>query len=165
MHRPCDLLVMRHGMALYRGRFLPCAIGRGGVDREKAEGDGKTLAGAFFIEDWLVRPDRCHLPGAYRLRHRDGWSDDPEDPAYNCAVSLPHPFRHERLWRADPLYDVIGVMSANRDPIVKGGGSALFVHCWRRPRYPTEGCIAFARPHLLWIASSWMPEARVIIRA
>lgn len=43
-------------------------------------------------------------------------------------------------------------------------GSAIFLHSWRRPGYPTAGCIAFARADLLWIATRVQPGARIIVR-
>ena len=82
------------------------------------------------------------------LRPHDGWSDDPADPAYNRPVRHPHPFRAERLWRDDELYDAIVVLGHNLDPPIAGLGSAIFLHCWRDGA-TTEGCVAVARDALL----------------
>jgi len=43
-------------------------------------------------------------------------------------------------------------------------GSAIFIHAWRRPRYPTEGCIAFDISDLIWIFENWNFNSRVIIK-
>ena len=71
--------------------------------------------------------------------------------------------RHEALFRADPQYDRVAVLDWNRHPVVPGRGSAIFLHAWRRPRQPTAGCIAFARPHLRWIAAHAVPGTRLIV--
>jgi L,D-peptidoglycan transpeptidase YkuD (ErfK/YbiS/YcfS/YnhG family) len=162
--RPDDLVVGRWG-ARFRGRAVPCSVGRGGIGRKRAEGDGITPVGVHRIETVLLRRDR----GAGPMRGRpigpaDGWSDDPADPAYNRMVRRPHRHGHEALRRADQQYDLIAVLDWNRDPVVKGRGSAIFLHCWRKPRHPTAGCIAFAARDLGWILRRWTPRSRVIVR-
>ena len=64
-------------------------------------------------------------------------------------IRLPHPARHEDLWRADGLYDVIGVLGWNDAPPVRGRGSAVFLHVARPDYAPTAGCITLALPDLL----------------
>ncbi|MEL6980630.1 MAG: L,D-transpeptidase family protein [Pseudomonadota bacterium] len=163
-----DLLITGFGDAWFRGKRAPCALGRGGRRWAKREGDGATPLGRFAIEFGLYRPDRLAAPRSaipFRpIRLWDGWSDAPKDPAYNQPVRRPHPHSHERLWRADPLYDVILVMTANRAPIIPNNGSALFIHLWRGPRRPTEGCIALRRSDLLWILARWSDRSRILIR-
>lgn len=149
----------------FLGRLLPCSIGRGGIARDKREGDGATPAGRHRIIGILYRPDRITPPApwAMPIGPRDLWSDDARDPAYNHMVRAPHGFGHERLWRADPLYDLVLLSDWNRPDAVPGGGSAIFLHQWRRPGYPTEGCIAFARADLAWIAGRIAPGVRLIV--
>jgi L,D-peptidoglycan transpeptidase YkuD (ErfK/YbiS/YcfS/YnhG family) len=162
-----DLVVSRHGARLH-GRFLPCAIGRGGITGAKREGDGATPAGSHRIVALLYRPDRVAaslLPDwAVPIGLRDLWSDDVEDPDYNHLVRAPHPFGHERLRRADPLYDVILTTDWNWPAATPGQGSAIFLHTWRGPRFPTAGCVAFARADLLWIARRLEHDSRLIVR-
>lgn len=166
--RQTDLLVRRGGFALFRGRRFPCAIGRGGFRLAKREGDGATPVGFFRLEHALYRPDRVAAPRTCLpvapIRVWDGWSDDPEDPAYNRAVRQPHPWRCEGLRRPDPLYEIVVVFDANRSPVLPGAGSALFLHVWRKPRHPTAGCVAFPREDLLWILERWTPLSRLIVR-
>ncbi|TMV57367.1 hypothetical protein FGG78_37230, partial [Thioclava sp. BHET1] len=71
---------------------------------------------------------------------------------------------HEVLRRADPLYDLILVTDWNRAPARPGKGSAIFIHRWRRPRYPTAGCLAFAPQDLLWLAHRLAPGMTVDMR-
>ncbi len=166
--RATDLVVSARGVARFRGRALRCAVGRGGFVQTKAEGDGAAPLGVFALEAALYRPDRLPPP-ATRLpvapiRSWSGWSDDPRDPAYNLPVRLPHAYGAERLRRPDPLYDLVVVFDANRHPPEPGAGSALFLHLWRRPRFPTAGCVAFARSDLLWLLSRLERRTRLILR-
>jgi len=114
----------------------------------------------------LYRADRmvCPAPGALAIGPGDLWSDDPSDPGYNGPARAPHPFGHERLARADPLYDLVLVTGWNRGPAVPGRGSAIFVHRWRRPRHPTAGCVALAPGDLRWIAARLGPGSRLVVR-
>lgn len=161
---PRDLVVGPWG-ARFMGRALPCAVGRGGIGEKRREGDGVTPAGVHRIEAVLRRGDRVGGPAGRVIGPRDGWSDDPADPAYNGPVRRPHAFGHEALFRADGLYDLLAVLDWNRHPVVPGRGSAIFLHVWRRPRAPTEGCIAFAAADLAFILARWTPRSRVVVRA
>ncbi len=128
-------------------------IGRGGVTTRKREGDGRTPAGVHRIIGCLYRPDRMTRPvdWALPIGPSDLWSDDVRDPDYNLMVRAPHPFGHEKLRRADPLYDLILLTDWNWPRAIKGRGSAIFLHRWRRPGFPTAGCVAVDPQDLLWI--------------
>jgi L,D-peptidoglycan transpeptidase YkuD (ErfK/YbiS/YcfS/YnhG family) len=160
--RPGDLVVTRWGARLGNRRF-PCATGAGGVGVKRREGDGVTPEGRHQVEAVLHRPDRIARRGRV-IGPRDGWSDDPADPAYNGPVCRPHNFGHEALRRADRQYDLVAVLDWNRAPAVPGRGSAIFLHVWRRPRHPTAGCIAFRRQDLAFILAHLGPRARVVVR-
>jgi L,D-peptidoglycan transpeptidase YkuD (ErfK/YbiS/YcfS/YnhG family) len=151
------------------GRRFPCTVGRGGIvpAAQKREGDGATPAGVHTITGALYRADRLVRPMDWALPFGppDLWSDDPNDPDYNHMVRLPHGFRHERLTRADPQYDLILTTGWNWPEAVPGRGSAIFIHTWRAPHHPTAGCVALARADLLWIARRLRPESRLILRS
>ena len=163
---PDDLVIGAWG-ARFRGRTFACAVGRGGIGDKQAEGDGVTPRGAHDLEMVLYRPDRIPRPRggapARAIGLGDVWSDDPMDPAYNSLARAPHGFGHEALRRSDPMYDLVAVLDWNRREIVRGRGSAIFLHVWRRPRYPTEGCIALARHDLFWVLDRWSADSRVIV--
>ena len=148
----------------FRGRLFPCAIGKTGISPTKREGDGATPAGTHRITGLWYRPDRLASPApwARAIGPGDLWCDDPGHPAYNRHARAPLTASHERLRRADPLYDLILTTDWNQAG-VPGRGSAIFLHQWRRPRFGTEGCIAFARPHLLWIAARAAPGTVLIV--
>lgn len=159
-----DLVLTPTGLR-FGGRVFPCVIGRGGISAQKREGDGATPAGIHRIVGMLYRPDRVARPSPWArpVGPRDLWSDDVRDPRYNHPVRAPHRFRHERLHRGDRLYDLVLVTDWNWPVVSPGCGSAIFVHQWRRPGVPTEGCVALARPHLHWIAGRLMPMARLVV--
>ncbi|WP_246587975.1 L,D-transpeptidase family protein [Paracoccus bogoriensis] len=148
----------------FRGRLFPCAIGKGGISATKREGDGATPEGRHRITGLWYRPDRLPPPAPWArpIGPGDLWCDDPGHPAYNRHVRAPLSASHERLRRADPLYDLILTTDWNQAGM-PGRGSAIFLHQWRRPRFGTEGCIAFARPHLLWIAARAVPGTVLIV--
>lgn len=164
-----DLVVTRWG-ARIAGRALPCSVGRGGIVPAalKREGDGATPAGVLQIVGALFRADRLAAVAvpdwALPIGPGDLWSDDGRDAAYNHLVKAPHRFSHERLRRADPLYDLVLVTDWNWPEAVPGRGSAIFLHRWRRPRHPTAGCLAFDPKDLRWIAWHLPPGSRVEIR-
>ena len=148
---------------------MPCAIGRGGIGAKSGEGDGITPRGTFQIMGCGYRTDRIGFDApnvqCQPIGLMDVWSDDPKDPAYNHSANLrTHGFSHERLRRADPLYDIFVILDYNFPEAVPGKGSAIFLHKWRKPRHPTEGCVAFREDDLVQILSNWTPNSRVVIR-
>lgn len=149
----------------FMGRVFPCSVGMGGVSSAKREGDGATPAGVHRIIGMLYRPDRIARPTDWALPigPLDGWSDDVTDEDYNLMIKRPHAYSHEALQRADPLYDLVILTDWNWPYAVKGHGSAIFLHRWRKPGHPTEGCIAFAPDDLLWIAQRITYQTRVIV--
>lgn len=155
--------------ARFMGRRFACTIGRAGIvpGRDKREGDGATPAGEHRLVGMLYRPDRLTRPADWALPigPSDLWSDDPRDPDYNLMVRAPHGFGHERLRRADPMYDLVILTDWNWPQADPGRGSAIFLHQWRRPGAPTAGCVAFSRRDLHWIARRITHQTRLIVRA
>lgn len=165
--KPQDLVVTPMGVRFLNRRF-PCTIGRGGIVAagQKREGDGATPTGVHRIVGMLYRPDRMARPTDWALPigPMDLWSDDPADEDYNLMVRAPHRFSHEKLRRADPLYDLVILTDWNWPHAEPGRGSAIFLHRWRRPGYPTAGCVAFDPRDLLWIAQRITHQTRLVVR-
>ena len=146
---------------------IPCALGRSGVRRAKREGDGASPVGRFRILQAFYRADRGLRPRTglplRPIRRHDGWSDDVRDHRYNRLVPLPCPTSHERMWRDDRLYDVVLDIACNRGPIVKGRGSAIFLHLARPGFLPTEGCIAVDKRMIRRLLERIGPNTRIEI--
>lgn len=142
---------------------MPCVVGRGGVAQKQGEGDNISPLGCWRVLEFLFRSDRVRLEGSTPIGLRDAWCDNPDSLNYNTKIKVNGP-NIESLRRSDPMYDVIGVLDYNSAPTKPGLGSAIFLHSWRRPGYPTAGCIAFARTDMLWIAQNWR-GGQVIIQA
>lgn len=149
----------------FQGQLYPCTIGKSGTSARKKEGDGATPVGVHRIVGMLYRPDRIARPAEWAkpIGPPDLWSDDSHDDDYNMMVRAPYPHSHERLRRADPLYDLVILTDWNWPYAVKGRGSAIFLHQQRRKGFPTEGCIAFARADLLRIARGITYGSRLIV--
>ncbi len=125
---------------------VSCALGHSGTRALKREGDGATPAGRWRFGTVLRRPDRTrplNTALCVKLLRLDmGWCDDPGDRNYNRAVRLPYPASHEKMWRADGLYDIVMTLSHNMRPRIAGLGSAVFFHLASPGLGPTAGCVA-----------------------
>jgi L,D-peptidoglycan transpeptidase YkuD (ErfK/YbiS/YcfS/YnhG family) len=157
--------VGRDGRLVLQGVVFRAALGRGGLTERKEEGDGATPVGLLPLRRVLYRADRLRVPDCAvpvePIAANDGWCDDPLSSDYNLMVRLPQDAHHEELWRADGLYDVVGVLGWNDAPVVKGRGSAIFLHV-ARPNYaPTEGCIALALGDLLLVLAAGVTELQI----
>jgi len=113
----------------------------------------------------LYRADRgpppvCAVP-IEPLAPDDGWCDDPAHADYNRMVHLPHDGRCEALWRTDALYDLIGVLGWNDAPMVRGMGSAIFLHIATPDYAPTDGCVALALGDLRRVMAAGLTELLV----
>jgi L,D-peptidoglycan transpeptidase YkuD (ErfK/YbiS/YcfS/YnhG family) len=147
-------------------RMFRVALGRHGVRFDKREGDGATPAGVLPVRRVLYRADRvpapdCALP-IEPIGPDDGWCDDPSHADYNRHVGLPHDARHEELWRADGLYDLLGVLGWNDTPVLPSRGSAIFLHVARADYAPTEGCIALAGDDLRHVLADGLTELEIL---
>jgi L,D-peptidoglycan transpeptidase YkuD (ErfK/YbiS/YcfS/YnhG family) len=146
---------------------MPCALGKGGITRRKHEGDGATPIGRFGLRRLWFRADRSNRPQTLlpmritRMQH--GWCDAVTHYRYNKAVALPFPASHERLWRDDDVYDYVIEIGWNDRPVIKGRGSAIFLHLARPSYTPTEGCVAVSKPDMLKLLRLMNTRTRIDI--
>jgi L,D-peptidoglycan transpeptidase YkuD (ErfK/YbiS/YcfS/YnhG family) len=167
------LRVYRSALDPSRGRLeaghmvVPCALGRGGPRHAKREGDGASPIGRFELLRGFYRADRLPRPRTglplSRIGPRDGWSDDPRDRRYNQLIPLPCATSHEKMWRDDPLYDVVIDIAWNRGPVMRGRGSAIFLHLARPGFTPTEGCVAVEQRVIRRLLERIGPHTRIEI--
>lgn len=159
-----DLVVTPQGLR-FRGHRFACTVGRGGVRNDKREGDGATPRGTHSIVGMLFRPDRIAPPTSWAtpILPGDLWSDDAHEADYNQMVRAPYKGSHETLRRADPMYDLVILTDWNWPAAQSGKGSAIFIHQYRRPGFPTAGCIGLSRSNLYTIAQRITPETRLVV--
>lgn len=155
------------GIVQLGGRTFLCALGPAGIKALKREGDGATPRGNWPVLRVLYRADRGQRPSTRlplaAIRPDDGWCDAPSDRNYNRAVRLPYPASHERLWRADHVYDLVVILGHNTRPRLHNRGSAVFLHLSRPSLTPTEGCVAVPRPALIWLLRALRPGDGIAI--
>jgi L,D-peptidoglycan transpeptidase YkuD (ErfK/YbiS/YcfS/YnhG family) len=128
---------------------------------KKSEGDGKSpsgiyrIGGAFgYYKNW-----KTHLH--YRsVGKRDIWIDDIRSKDYNKWVRYqPGNYSHEKMRRKDHLYRLGIIIEYNMHPVIKGKGSAIFIHLWRNPHSPTSGCIALSEKSMKELLS-WLDKEK-----
>lgn len=164
----------------------PCSVGYAGIRANKVEGDKATPAGDFVIRRIFYRADKLNpeqIATLKSLKQRgflvqpltqdDGWVDDVNSSDYNKYIRLSsftgRVPSHENLWRNDDKYDIIAVLGYNDDPVVKGKGSAIFMHIAAKlvdhNYQPTVGCIALSKPDLLALLSTLTPKTQIKVSA
>jgi len=151
------------------GEPWPAWLGERGVSTHKREGDRTTPAGAFpFLRRMYgIQPS----PGVHYRYHRiacgDWWVEDPGSRWYNrfrhvpCGSTPPFRTTSEDLSRSPTAYRHLAVIAYNRDPIVKGRGSGIFLHA--STRRPTLGCISLPLPRLLQTLRWLRPASKPLI--
>lgn len=163
-----DILVSASGVLRWNNKEFKCVLGKNGIVKDKKEGDGATPSGCFSIREVMYREDRIERPQTdlilNELQKNDGWCDDVNNPNYNRKITLPYPASHEVLWREDNLYDIIGVLGYNDDPVLKSKGSAIFIHIASSNYTSTAGCIALSSQDLLEILREVSRESKVCIQ-
>ena len=70
---------------------------------------------------------------------------------------------YERLKRKDSLYELGIVVRHNRNPIISGKGSAIFIHVWRNQNTGTLGCTAIEKASLLDLLNWLDPEKKPLL--
>jgi L,D-peptidoglycan transpeptidase YkuD (ErfK/YbiS/YcfS/YnhG family) len=149
---------------------IKAKIGRSGFSASHKEGDGTTPQGVFTINDAFgsqKQPDGFKLKKYTKTDLNSWWVSDPDSPQYNTPQAGPPNGRWresygERL--ADSKYATAyryaAVIDYNREPVVPGRGSAIFLHVGGDN--PTSGCVAINEGDLTkilkWIDSTQTPK-------
>jgi L,D-peptidoglycan transpeptidase YkuD (ErfK/YbiS/YcfS/YnhG family) len=107
--------------------------------------------------------------GAYhQLVCGDWWDEDVRSPAYNtfrhvaCGTQPAFGNDSEALWRITPQYRYVAVIEYNAHPVVRGRGSAIFLHV--SAGHPTAGCVSLPEAELLRVLRWLQPSAHPLIR-
>jgi L,D-peptidoglycan transpeptidase YkuD (ErfK/YbiS/YcfS/YnhG family) len=132
---------------------------------EKMEGDWKTPSGIYRLGLVFGYAPKMETAMPYRqATENDFWVDDPDSPQYNTWVNgAPNAKSFEKMKRKDHLYKKGFVVEYNTNPIIKGSGSAIFFHVWRRSGAFTAGCVAMAEEDISKIIRFLDPEANPVV--
>jgi len=147
---------------------LPVVLGQKGLGKTK-EGDGKTPLGTYSLGTAFgtaSKPEGLKMNYQFHTA-QDYWIDDVDSIDYNQKVT--ETGNPNQRWASyermnNPLYTYGIVVNYNMDPIIKGKGSAIFMHIWRASNRPTDGCIALSEDNLLKVLQAIDPAKSPKIR-
>ncbi len=141
-------------------------VGRNGCSTEKREGDGKTPVGVYEIRRGFGLSTPPAVSIAYTtLTGNEQWVDDVASARYNQWVTTdvtPKDWNSaENLSKEVVAYKYAAVVEYNTANIVKGAGSAIFLHCSQDE--PTSGCISVPEEAMIKILGFMKPGTRIAI--
>jgi L,D-peptidoglycan transpeptidase YkuD (ErfK/YbiS/YcfS/YnhG family) len=130
----------------------------------KREGDGKSPSGVFPLGIAFGYDPSVATRMPYRQATDDDfWVDDVNSEDYNKWVKgKPRAASWEKMKREDDQYKYGLVIEYNTDPIIKGKGSAIFLHVWKGGE-PTAGCVSMAEEMVLKILGWLDPVKKPLI--
>ena len=131
---------------------VKCSIGKRGISHKKREGDLLTPRGTFKLIYVLYRKDRVKTVNTSLkkivIKRNMGWCDDSKSKYYNKIVRFPFKGSAEKLFIKKNIYDIIVVIGYNLKPVIKGKGSAKFIHVATKNYKSTKGCVAICKINL-----------------
>ena len=134
-------------------------MGFAAIDNKK-EGDGKSPSGVFPLGIAFGYDPSAATKMPYRQATEDDfWVDDVNSEDYNRWVKgEPNAASWEKMRRDDDQYKYGVVIEYNMDPIVKGKGSAIFLHVWKDAG-ATLGCVSMSEEMVLRTLG-WLDPAK-----
>jgi len=132
----------------------------------KREGDVRTPSGVFALERTFGYAPGIPSRMPYRQAgENDIWVDDISSPDYNRWVRKGETSAafFEIMKLPDDRYKYGIVIEYNTDPVVKGAGSAIFIHVRRGENMPTLGCVALPERDILEVLGWLDPAAKPLI--
>ena len=161
------IIINKFGYLKYRNLKFRCSLGKAGISKKIVEGDNITPKGIYKIVKIYYREDRIKniisKIKLIKIKNNMGWCDDPSSKKYNQLIKLPNKYRHEKLYRNDELYDIILVLDYNMNPIVKGKGSAIFLHLSKNLKNKTSGCVALRKKDMLELLKKIKKNTKIVI--
>jgi L,D-peptidoglycan transpeptidase YkuD (ErfK/YbiS/YcfS/YnhG family) len=161
------IIVKKSGYLKYKKFKFRCALGKGGIKQKGREGDFITPKGKFKLIKIYYRSDRIKKINStlktIKIKKNMGWCDDVSSNYYNKQIKISKKIGHEKLHRKDNLYDIIVVLNYNLNPIIKGKGSAIFLHVAKKNYNKTQGCIALKKNELLSLISKIKKNTQIRI--
>jgi L,D-peptidoglycan transpeptidase YkuD (ErfK/YbiS/YcfS/YnhG family) len=133
---------------------------------EKKEGDGKTPSGVCPLKMTFGYDATIETKMPYHQALEDDiWVDDPNSEDYNRWTKKQETkaASYEIMKRNDNLYKYGIVIEYNTDPVIRGNGSAIFLHIWKGEGMPTAGCVAVSEEDIIKILGWLAPAASPLI--
>ena len=126
------IIINKSGYLKYKNLKFRCALGKKGIKKKVKEGDNITPKGKYKIIKFFYRADKLKkvetVLKKIKIKKSMIWCDDVRSKFYNKLTYLPTNNSHEKLFRNDNIYDLILVLNYNSNPVIKGKGSAIFIH-------------------------------------
>jgi len=161
------IIVKKSGYLKYKNFKFRCALGKAGIKQKEREGDFITPKGKFKLIKIYYRSDRIKkitsVLKKIKIKKNMGWCDDVSSNYYNKQIKINKKISHEKLHRKDSVYDIIVVLNYNLNPIIKGKGSAIFLHVAKKNYNKTQGCIALKKDELLTLISKIKKDTQIRI--
>jgi L,D-peptidoglycan transpeptidase YkuD (ErfK/YbiS/YcfS/YnhG family) len=131
---------------------------------KKREEDGRSPTGIFPLGIAFGYGPSPVTKMPYRQATDDDfWVDDVNSKDYNKWVKgKPKAASWEKMKRDDDQYKYGVVIEYNMHPIVKGKGSAIFLHVWKGGE-PTLGCVSMSEEMILKILAWLDPVKKPLI--
>lgn len=151
---------------IFKKRIFSCQIGENKLctNFNKKEGDKKTPLGFWELGRVFIRKDRIKnfkfntflKNKIIFLNKKMLWCDDKTSSLYNkfidtSKIRFDTNLSFEYLFRADNIYDIIVEILHNTKPIIKGKGSAIFLHCSSKNNRNTAGCVSMNKNNLIFL--------------
>ncbi len=148
-------IIIKNNYLYFKDYKLKCASGKLGLSKSKKEGDLTTPKGIYKLGSLYYRKDRiknlkCKIKKR-EIKKKLGWCDDINSKKYNKEIYFPFKYNAEKLFRKDNIYDIFIEIKYNCKPIIKGKGSAIFLHLCRNNYKKTKGCIALTKKDFMKI--------------
>jgi len=160
---PIPVSLGKKGMAW--GQGLHTALSEG---PQKREGDNRATAGIFKIGlsyGYAPSPPKEGSWPYQKVNSQWLCIDDPKSSVYNRIFPLkkdqPKDWKSaEKMKRKDHLYKWVINIEQNTPSVLKGAGSCIFFHVWRRKDSPTQGCTAMREEDILKILKWLDPKKK-----
>jgi len=157
---PWDVSLGLKGMSWGQGIHAVKADGP-----QKREGDNRAPAGVFKVGQGYGYDVSAPAGSAWPYTQvTEQWRcvDDPKSAFYNQIFPLDSRKSDwksaELMKRQDHLYKWVINIEQNFPSVLKGCGSCIFLHIWRKPNAPTEGCTAMSEENMLDLLKWLKPD-------
>lgn len=144
---------------------LSAGIGRKGfaAPNKKREGDKKTPTGFFRLGQLFCYEDEVNTRMPFiQATSEDKWIDDPDSDDYNRHVrGATQANSYENLLLNGNDYRYCMVIEYNTNPVIKGNGSAIFLHLSEGDSVnPSSGCVVLSQKDMEQLLKWMDPELK-----